>query len=1307
MSTTTRQYTIRLSAAGKQQMEADLRALGASGEKSLRRIQMATKPASTGLRETDRAARELKGGLGALTAELPALQRLARFMGTTALVGGAAAFGRSALNVGREFQAMMQRVEAATRAGEADMARLSAAAKELGATTAFTAMEAAEAIEVLAKNGVLVADILGGALDASVSLAGALGGEVAPSADLVTDLMQQFRLEAAQLPMIVDRLTGAAQTSKFGFDDLRLAIAQAGGVAGTFGVEIEDFLTALSATASSFASGSDAGTSFKTFLQRLTPDSAKAAGVMEELGLKFFDAQGNMLEMAEIAGVLQAGLAGLSEEARNEALKTVFGTDAVRTAAALAQTGAAGFRELAEAIGRVSAQEQAEVRMRGLDGALKEVAAAWEALQLEAAQNGGLDVAESFVRRLTEALRFLTENFEQVEEVAERVAQMLAVYLVGKGMTLAIAKGVAMRAALIEIAAATTGVGTAATRATGGIMRLGVGLRFLTGVLGGPLSLAVTTASLLALGVDTDAAADAVERAEAAALKASDALDAYQAASKRAAEEQASLGGEVSETTRQMLEQSKAGLVQALTDAERTLKEARERMSGELFDRDGFDDFATRYRMLFRTNPRTGRPDPGAPTNRYVTELAAMAEQAANMEISATTFAEAFAKVQAIGPGISEAAEALRSILGSGETLGENAALDRMQKLAEASGLFGDELASIRAAGGSEVRLRRGYEALLQAMDEAVVAGRLARSEQEEGFRTNLKGLADAEAAHVSLQERVADVETQMLDVQNLRPFDETAESARMAAGEVERLSRVYSQYQNSRRPETVAAWENVEFRAGAADAAKKGLRDLIGYAEGTDKGRGYNETLDYGRWTGGDVNLVAMTLDEVLALQAKMLADPANRAAYGNGTGSSAVGRYQIVSKTLRGLMAQMGLSGSELFSADLQDQMADILIEGRGRNASGLRAEWQGLNRVSNGDILGAYDIGAGDRAKASAETARERADALAQVVAVGEDMLEQLRLEADLSGRSVEEQARLTFQYEALKRAREQGIDPQKTLAEDGRTLAQVIDEQAANYARLVAAQDRDTKRKDTEKKKAEELAAELEDYKGTIEGLFDNLKPGGDGIEGFWNDLTQMILDKLWSLAFDPVWEYLATLMQGMFSGMGLGGGNIVGSLLGLGRRADGGAMPALAGGGNLAAAQRAAGMLRGTGGKRQDNMLFWGSKGEFMQPASAVDFYGLDFMEDIRNRRIPKYADGGSLYSGSGGSGGKAMEAPVFNFIDRSGGGVDIETKSGTRNGQRFVDYEISDAVTRGMQRRGGSADKYLRRGGFQQQFPRR
>ncbi|WP_188790333.1 hypothetical protein [Salipiger pallidus] len=87
MSTTTRSYTIRLSAAGKQQLEADLKALGQSSEQSLKRIQSAGRPASAGLRETDGAARQLKGALYAMGQGLAAVQRLARFMGTTALAG--------------------------------------------------------------------------------------------------------------------------------------------------------------------------------------------------------------------------------------------------------------------------------------------------------------------------------------------------------------------------------------------------------------------------------------------------------------------------------------------------------------------------------------------------------------------------------------------------------------------------------------------------------------------------------------------------------------------------------------------------------------------------------------------------------------------------------------------------------------------------------------------------------------------------------------------------------------------------------------------------------------------------------------------------------------------------------------------------------------------------------------------------------------------------------------------------------------------------------------------------------------------
>ncbi|MGR3825239.1 MAG: phage tail tape measure protein [Salipiger marinus] len=1305
MSTTTRQYTIRLSAAGAQQLEADLRALGTRGQRSLQMIQQAGRPASAGLRETDLAARQLRGSLAAVSQEVPALQRLARFMGTTALLGGVVAFGRGALDVGRQFQAMMNRVEAASGASQSEIDRLAAKAKDLGATTAFTAMQAAEAIETLVKNGVSVGDVMGGALDASLAFAGALGGELAPAADLVTDVMAQFSLQASELPMIADRLTGAALTSKFGFDDLRLAIAQAGGVAGATGVSIEDFLTSISATASSFASGSDAGTSFKTFLQRLVPDSDKAAASMAELGLEFFDAQGNMRSMAEIAQELQDGLAGLSDEARGEALKVIFGTDAIRTAAALAKQGADGFRDIASAMREVSAEDQAAVRLKGLDGALKELAAAWEALQLESAENGGLDLAEAAVRRLTEALRFLTENFAEVEEVAERLAQALVTYLVGKGMTLVVARGVAMKAALIEIAGAATGVGTAAGRAVAPLTRLGLAARALTGVLGGPLSLALTAASIVAFGIDTDSAADAVDRADVAARKAADALDAYQAASKRAAEEQRSLGGEVSAATQQMLSQTRAGLVQALSDAERELKAARSSMTGAFFDHDGFDDFAGRYRALFKTNLQTGAPMPGMPSNRFLTDLAKMAEQAGRLEISASTFMDSFSQVQAIGPAFAELAEQLAGILASGEGLAENDALEALRGMAEEAGIFRDELAAIDRAGG-EADLRAAYADLKAAIEEATVAGTQLRAETNEGFRENVTALADVEARVTTLRDAEQEALDLSRDIASERPFDATADSAEKAAGEIERLNRAYSDHD-------------------AGKAARKGMRDLIGYAEGTDRGRGYNETLDYGRWTGGEVNLVAMTLDEVLALQDGMRT-PENRALYGDGAGSSAVGRYQIVSQTLRGLMDEMGLTGSELFSPDLQDQMADRLIDRRGRDPQALRAEWQGLGRVPDGLILNAFDEGAGPRAERRAEETRleaeaqqEKAEAMAKVVAAGREQMEQLRLEADLAGRSVEEQARLTFQYEALRRAKEAGIDPETSLAADGRVLIDVISEQAEAYGRLIAAKDADARSTEVSQERLRAAGEELEGYKTQIAGLFDNLKPGGGGWQGFLDDWANMFLDKLWQIAFDPVWDHLAQMMQGLFSGLGLGGVGLAGAgaasysassgaLMSGGLYRDGGALPRRAGGGGFRDVPRAAGKLEGAGGKRQDNLLFWGSRGEFMQPAAAVDFYGIEFMEAIRTRRLPKFAEGGAL-GGMPASGGGVFPgpAPQITFIDQSGRGVDVRTEERIEGGQRQMRFVLSDAVADAITTPGGRARSTLAGLGARPQRPGR
>ncbi|WP_244483424.1 hypothetical protein [Mesorhizobium sp. 1M-11] len=115
---------------------------------------------------------------------------------------------------------------------------------------------------------------------------------------------------------------------------------------------------------------------------------------------------------------------------------------------------------------------------------------------------------------------------------------------------------------------------------------------------------------------------------------------------------------------------------------------------------------------------------------------------------------------------------------------------------------------------------------------------------------------------------------------------------------------------------------------AGAGDryAAYRPMLDLIGKSEGTDKGDSYNETLNYGAYTGGDVDLVSMTLDQIDALQTKMLANRKNKLK------SPALGRYQIIRTTLRTMRQQLGLTGREKFDADMQDRLACYLLGQRG---------------------------------------------------------------------------------------------------------------------------------------------------------------------------------------------------------------------------------------------------------------------------------------------------------------------------------------------------------------------------------------
>ncbi|WMS42288.1 phage tail tape measure protein [Acuticoccus sp. MNP-M23] len=325
---------------------------------------------------------------------------------------------KAPISVAGSFEASMNRLQANLSSTTSDMAVMSKMGRQLGRDTQFSATEAANAMEMLAKNGLNFAQITGGATAASLNLAAATGSTLSDAADLATDVMANFNKTAGEMPGVADQLVGATIRSKFSFNDFVLAVGQAGGVAGQVGVELEDFVATIAATSSAFKSGSDAGTSYKTFLSRLNPESKEAAEMMEQYGLSFFNASGEMKSMEEIAQSLQDGLGDLSEEAKIDATKTIFGIDAMRTALAMSKLGAEGIREMKSEIGDVSAEEIAAARMKGWEGAVKRFRSAMEDV--------GISLGNTLLPGLTALLQNLLPVLNAISLWIERNPELTA-----------------------------------------------------------------------------------------------------------------------------------------------------------------------------------------------------------------------------------------------------------------------------------------------------------------------------------------------------------------------------------------------------------------------------------------------------------------------------------------------------------------------------------------------------------------------------------------------------------------------------------------------------------------------------------------------------------------------------------------------------------------------------------------------------------------------------------------------------------------------------------------------------------------
>lgn len=395
-------------------------------------------------------------------------------MGLLAAAGVAVAVARFA-----QFDKAMSEVKAATQETAENMDLLRDAAIEAGASTVFSAVEAANAIEELGKAGLTTTEIIGGGLSGALVLAAAGGIGVAEAAGYMSIAMKQFGKDGADATHISDLLAAGAGKAVGDVTDLAQALNQAGLVANGAGFSIEETTGVLAAFADAGLLGSDAGTSLKTAIIALQSPTEKAQKLMDKYNLSFYDAQGQMLGFEDIAGQLEAGLGGLQDQTRNSALAQIFGNDALRAANVLYTRGADGIKGYIDQTNDAGyAAKVAADRLDNLAGDVEQLGGAFDTALIRSGS-----AANDVLRDVVQSMTFLVDIVGGAPEplLATGLAAGVvaaAILLSGGAALIAVPKYAAFKAqvALSSISMGQFALRTAAVGGAIGIATIAVGL---------------------------------------------------------------------------------------------------------------------------------------------------------------------------------------------------------------------------------------------------------------------------------------------------------------------------------------------------------------------------------------------------------------------------------------------------------------------------------------------------------------------------------------------------------------------------------------------------------------------------------------------------------------------------------------------------------------------------------------------------------------------------------------------------------------------------------------------------------------
>lgn len=338
---------------------------------------------------------------------------------TTAVVG----FGASAVSAGADFDSAMSQVAAtmgytmdelndSSSEASQNIETLRDFAQQMGSTTAFSATEAAEALNYMALAGYDTETSMS-MLPSVLNLASSGAMDLASASDMVTDVSSALGLSMEETATMVDQMAAAASSSNTSVEQLGSALLTIGATASNVSGGTQELSTILGALGDNGIKGAEGGTHLRNMLLSLQDAAVDGSVAMGDFSVEVYDSEGNMRSMIDIIEDMQSGMEGMNQESKDAIISGVFNKTDLASVNALLNTSSERFDELSTAIGDSAgaASAMAEVQLDNLSGDVTLFQSALEGAKI-AVSDELTPTLREFVQLGTSGLSEITAAFQ-------------------------------------------------------------------------------------------------------------------------------------------------------------------------------------------------------------------------------------------------------------------------------------------------------------------------------------------------------------------------------------------------------------------------------------------------------------------------------------------------------------------------------------------------------------------------------------------------------------------------------------------------------------------------------------------------------------------------------------------------------------------------------------------------------------------------------------------------------------------------------------------------------------------------------